>query len=428
MSIWQARLSKENSQRPNDLRDPYQRDRARILHSAAFRRLQSKTQILSVGQNDFYRTRLTHSLEVAQIGTGLTAQLKQSNQVQQQPELASLLPSDALIESLCLAHDLGHPPFGHGGEVALHYMMRNSGGFEANGQTFRIITELEPYTKSFGMDLTRRTILGLIKYPRLLDAPSPSGVVENGMYFIKAADWKPIKGLFKDDQKSLEWVLQELSLKDKKLFLSLDNNLTKYKSFDASIMELADDIAYGVHDLEDAIVLNNVTKAMWLEQALPDLLNIDNPWSKKHSKNLTDMLFSDEHHLRKNAIGALVNHLITNITVIEADSSFDEPLLRYNATLNDSALVLLNVLKRFVFSNVIMATNIQQLEFKGQRMLMTMFDAFNSDPKRLLPENIKQQWQNAQSQNNNPNRVICDYLASMSDQHATRVFQTLFTV
>lgn len=428
MSIWQARLSNENTQRPNDLRDPFQRDRARVLHSAAFRRLQSKTQILSVGQNDFYRTRLTHSLEVAQIGTGLTAQLKQSKQVQQQSLLADLLPSDALIESLCLAHDLGHPPFGHGGEVALHYMMRNSGGFEANGQTFRIITELEPYTKSFGMDLTRRTILGLIKYPRLLDAPTQSGVVENGMYLIKAADWKPVKGLFKDDQKSLEWVLQELSPSDKTLFLTQENNLTKYKSFDASIMELADDIAYGVHDLEDAIVLNNVTKAMWLEQALPELLKIDNPWSKKHSKNLTDMLFSDEHHLRKNAIGALVNHLITNITVIEASPSFDEPLLRYNATLNDSALVLLNVLKRFVFNNVIMATNIQQLEFKGQRMLMTMFDAFTSDPQRLLPENIKQQWQSAQSQNNNPNRVICDYLASMSDQHATRVFQTLFTV
>ncbi|GHB74928.1 deoxyguanosinetriphosphate triphosphohydrolase-like protein [Psychrosphaera saromensis] len=426
MSIWHERLSGENNLRPNDHRDAYQRDKGRILHSAAFRRLQSKTQILSVGKNDFYRTRLTHSLEVAQIGTGLTAQLRQSKQVLANEALNALLPSDALIESLGLAHDLGHTPFGHGGEVALHYMMRDSGGFEANGQTFRIVTELEPYTKSFGMDLTRRTILGLIKYPRLLDGPTPSNIVENGMYLIKASDWKPTKGIFVDDKESFEWVIKHLTKQDAALLLTLNNNLTQYKSLDASIMELADDIAYGVHDLEDAIVLKNVTKAMWLEQALPVLLKIDNPWSKKYSENLTEMLFSNEHHLRKNAIGALVNHLITNIILIKTNDAFEEPLLKYNATLVDSALALLSVLKKFVFNNVIMATQIQQLEFKGQRMLMSMFDAFKSDPVRLLPNSIKQDWINAEQNKQNPNRILSDHLASMSDQHATRVYQNLF--
>jgi dGTPase len=426
MSIWHERLSGESNLRPNDHRDAYQRDKGRILHSAAFRRLQSKTQILSVGKNDFYRTRLTHSLEVAQIGTGLTAQLRQSKQVLANEALNALLPSDALIESLGLAHDLGHTPFGHGGEVALHYMMRDSGGFEANGQTFRIVTELEPYTKSFGMDLTRRTILGLIKYPRLLDGPTPSNIVENGMYLIKASDWKPTKGIFVDDKESFEWVIKHLTKQDAALLLTLNNNLTQYKSLDASIMELADDIAYGVHDLEDAIVLKNVTKAMWLEQALPVLLKIDNPWSKKYSENLTEMLFSNEHHLRKNAIGALVNHLITNIILIKTHDAFEEPLLKYNATLVDSALALLSVLKKFVFNNVIMATQIQQLEFKGQRMLMSMFDAFKSDPVRLLPNSIKQDWINAEQNKQNPNRILSDHLASMSDQHATRVYQNLF--
>ena len=426
MSIWNERLSGENNLRPNDHRDAFQRDKGRILHSAAFRRLQSKTQILSVGKNDFYRTRLTHSLEVAQIGTGLTAQLRQSKQVLADEILNALLPSDALIESLGLAHDLGHPAFGHGGEVALHYMMRDSGGFEANGQTFRIVTKLEPYTKSFGMDLTRRTLLGLIKYPRLLPVPTPSNIVEKGMYLIKAADWKPTKGIFNEDKESFEWVIENLTKQDSSLFLTVDNNHTQYKSLDASIMELADDIAYGVHDLEDAIVLNNVTKAMWLEQALPVLLNIDNPWSKKYSENLTEMLFSNEHHLRKNAIGALVNHLITNITLIETNNAFEEPLLKYNATLVDSALTLLSVLKKFVFNNVIMATQIQQLEFKGQRMLMSMFDAFKSDPKRLLPNSIKQDWINAEQNKQNSDRIVSDYLASMSDQHATRVYQNLF--
>ncbi|MGL5490337.1 MAG: HD domain-containing protein, partial [Shewanella sp.] len=106
-SVWQERRHGEDKQRRNDHRSPYQRDRARILHSAAFRRLQAKTQVLGVGMNDFYRTRLTHSLEVSQIGTGIAAQLSRKY-----PEHKPLLDSMSLLESLCLAHDIGHPPFG----------------------------------------------------------------------------------------------------------------------------------------------------------------------------------------------------------------------------------------------------------------------------------------------------------------------------
>lgn len=106
-AIWEARRSAIPDNRPKDHRSPWQRDRARVLHSAAFRRLQSKTQILGIGQNDFYRTRLTHSLEAAQIGTGLVNQLRLNST----PELRALLPDDSLMEALCLAHDLGHPPF-----------------------------------------------------------------------------------------------------------------------------------------------------------------------------------------------------------------------------------------------------------------------------------------------------------------------------
>ncbi len=119
--LWAERRLAEQSQRPNDHRSPWQRDRARILHSAAFRRLQAKTQIMGIGQNDFYRTRLTHSLEAAQIGTALVAQLSYQ---QEDPLLRALLAQDSLMEALCLAHDLGHPPFGHGGEKALNACMQ----------------------------------------------------------------------------------------------------------------------------------------------------------------------------------------------------------------------------------------------------------------------------------------------------------------
>ena len=139
---------------------PYQIDRARIIHSASFRRLQAKTQILGIGDSDFYRTRLTHSLEVAQLGFGITESLKAKFKFDE--EKLDLLPSQNAIESICLAHDIGHPAFGHGGEVALNYCMINDGGFEGNGQTLRIVTKLAEYTPNNGMNLTRRTLLGLI--------------------------------------------------------------------------------------------------------------------------------------------------------------------------------------------------------------------------------------------------------------------------
>ncbi|MEY8213805.1 MAG: dNTP triphosphohydrolase, partial [Colwellia sp.] len=163
--FWLERRLQKVPQRQQDHRDPFRRDRARILHSAAFRRLQSKTQVMGSGQGDFYRTRLTHSLEASQIGSGITAQLRYKH-----PQKCQVLfpQSDSLIEAICLAHDIGHPPFGHGGEIALHYMMREHGGFEGNGQTFRIVARLEPFSEHHGMNLTRRTLLGLMKYPQTL--------------------------------------------------------------------------------------------------------------------------------------------------------------------------------------------------------------------------------------------------------------------
>lgn len=436
--VWNNRQSGDGNQRPNDQRDPFQRDRARILHSAAFRRLQSKTQILGVGQDDFYRTRLTHSLEVAQIGTGLTAQLRQNNLVLANEQVKAALPSDALIESLCLAHDLGHPPFGHGGEIALNYMMKSSGGFEANGQTFRIASKLEPYTPSYGMDLTRRTLLGLIKYPLVIKQNPDFVIPSNVSTIIRADDWKSIKGLFEDDKSSFDWLLEPLSENDRVQFLEVLTGAAtqgpfvplkaKYKSLDCSIMELADDIAYGVHDLEDAIVLGKVSNEFWQIEVLPGLLSTDNPWAKKHAKQLSTMLFSKEHHQRKNAIGALVNHLITNITLVKLPAKFDETLLQYNAQLLPPAQPLLDLLKRFVFKHVIQNTEIQQLEFKGQRMLISLFEAFACDPKRLLPPQVKQLWLASEKCGLNSDRIICDYLAGMSDDHAIRVYNRLFGI
>lgn len=130
---WLERHDDEHKIRRDDHRSPYQRDRARILHSAAFRRLQAKTQVHGNSLEDFHRTRLTHSLEAAQLGSGIVAQIKKK-----QAEFRDLLPTESLIDSLCLAHDIGHPPYGHGGEIALNYMMRNHGALRATRRPFAL--------------------------------------------------------------------------------------------------------------------------------------------------------------------------------------------------------------------------------------------------------------------------------------------------
>jgi dGTPase len=431
-NVWHQRRLGEDKQRRNDHRSPFQRDRARILHSAAFRRLQAKTQVHGVGMNDFYRTRLTHSLEVSQIGTGIAAQLKRKY-----PELKFLFNSMSLIESICLAHDIGHPPFGHGGEVALNYMMRDHGGFEGNGQTFRILTRLEPYTLSWGMNLTRRTLLGILKYPATQQQlyQDQHSVPPVSHRQLKPSEWTPVKSIFNDDESILDWVLAPLTPQDKSMFMSHNepskavrypHNKTQFKSFDCAIMELADDIAYAVHDLEDAIVMGIVTQAQWEQDVKAQLIDNIDPWIAKEFTHIGSKLFSQEHHLRKDAIGTLVNGFVTAIGIEEL-GQFTEPLLKYNAKLEPGFDQALEVLKQFVLRYVVRKPEIQMLEYKGQQVVMALFEAFASDPERLLPLNTQRRWKEAHERGENPMRVIADYISGMTDEFAARLHQQLFS-
>lgn len=418
--LWTYRRFDEQLDRPNDHRSPWQRDKARILHSAAFRRLQAKTQIMSIGQNDFYRTRLTHSLEAAQIGTALVAQLRRQ---QTDEHLKALIPEESLMEALCLAHDLGHPPFGHGGEKALHACMAEHGGFEGNGQTLRIVAKLEPYTTSGGMNLSRRTLLGLLKYP-VVQAPSKEATA-------RPLAAKPVKAIFADEAELLDWILQPLSQSSRALFqttVPLEHApfaKSLYKSLDASIMELADDIAYGVHDLEDAIVTGTVHEGHWQALASARIKTLP----KALQGTLTALareLFSPEHPVRKNAIGRLVNLLITKVTLYTALPEADEGLIRYNATLPQGEQALLNLLKSFVYEAVIQSPEVQRAEYKGQRIIRDLFEAFQSEAPRLLPSNTQKRWHQGVGEQAK-RRVICDYIAGMTDEYALRMHQQLFT-
>jgi len=433
--VWLERRLNKVSSRQQDHRDPFQRDRARILHSAAFRRLQSKTQVMGSGQSDFYRTRLTHSLEAAQIGSGISAQLRHKY-----TELCQMLfPStDSLIEAICLAHDIGHPPFGHGGEVALNYMMRDHGGFEGNGQTLRIVARLEPFSEHHGMNLSRRTLLGLLKYPQViaqLNKPSRHSAIDSFRQ-IKASEWHPPKGLYSDECEIIDWLLSPLSTADRQLFQQIveredSHSKTRFKSLDCSIMELADDIAYGIHDLEDAIVTGVVSQNDFEIHVINKLKLLDDQWLKQQASTLTAKLFSDEHHLQKDAIGDLVNYLITSIELTDLNKrddkvNFEEKLLRYNATLPIITMQALQIFKDFVFNFVIKTTSIQRLEYRGQQIVMELFEALSSDPLKLLPHNSAKRWQHAIENNENAHRVIADYVAGMTDEYANRLHQTLF--
>ncbi|ENJ7185527.1 deoxyguanosinetriphosphate triphosphohydrolase family protein [Vibrio fluvialis] len=429
---WQERNNDEHKIRRNDHRSPFQRDRARILHSAAFRRLQAKTQVHGTSLNDFHRTRLTHSLEAAQIGTGIVAQIKLK-----QPEFRDLMPSDSLIDSLCLAHDIGHPPYGHGGEIALNYMMREHGGFEGNAQTFRIVTCLEPYTEHHGMNLSRRTLLGLLKYPALLSQTRAEKIPESVPHQrqLKAKDWSPAKGVYDCDRQMFEWVLAPLTPNDRALLSQMrgeaetpyKHQKTRFKSLDCSIMELADDIAYGVHDLEDAIVLGMVTQTQWQQAAANLLANSGECWFAEHIDELSGMLFSGQHHVRKDAIGGIVNALLTSISVRPMDAPFDSDLLAFNAYLEPNMADALEILKNFVNQYVIQVPQVQRFEYKGQQIIMDLFEALAADPERLLPQATREKWQAAEHASGDGMRVICDYIAAMTDAYAQRLHQQLFS-
>lgn len=433
-----------------DYRTPSERDFARIIHSAAFRRLQSKTQIFGLGDSDFYRTRLTHSLEVAQISTAIVNNLKRRTD-QLAKKINSYLPDLNLITAIGLAHDLGHPPFGHGGEAALNYCMNRFGGFEGNGQTLRILSKLEKYSEHFGLNPTRRLLLGILKYPckySLLSSKDIDAELRknegNNFWKVSKELSKPPKCYMDCEEDIVNWMLQPFNNEDKKIFTSYKDGIvygenkiklhakTIYKTLDASIMELADDISYGVHDLEDAIALRLITENKFMKV-------VKDKYGDACVQNLVKRcgaselfwknLFSKNAQKRKFEIGFLVNLFIVNSKIIDLNKAekvnFADELLRYNVILEGDCKLLNEILRFAVSKCVIKHTNVQLLEFKGQKVVTEIFDVLQSDPLRFLPGSTKRIYDEEEN-NFLKKRIICDYIAGMTDEYATKFYDKLF--
>lgn len=442
MEAWAGRYSGANLKRSGDSRDPFERDYSRIVHSAAFRRLQGKTQVLGLGDSDFYRTRLTHSLEAAQIATGIVRTLERNSNTTTL-DYVPYLPSVALITAITLAHDIGHPAFGHGGESALHYLMHASGGFEGNAQSLRILADLEPYTENHGADLTRRTLLGVTKYPVTFSKVNRKALPDHVPHehdgwrpqrFV-SNDWRPPKCIYDSNQKILDWILEPISSSDRDLFVSHSDSgdpkkhlKSNYRSFDTSIMDLADKIAYAIHDLEDAIHLGLITRELWLSSAGDKLaclpISLSDDLGLSSIEELTNRLFSGVPHRRKFAIGSLINYLIKSVFVSEIDS-FSSPLLRYNAYLDGTQKIVLDTIRDFVTDHVIRNPAVQTLEYRGQQLLFCLFEAFNADPLRLLPKATRQKYDSAKD-DDECKRVITDHLSGMTNEFATKCYERLF--
>ncbi len=391
--------------RPSDYRTPFQIDRDRIIHSAAFRKLQSKTQVYLSGEYDFYRTRLTHSIEVAQIGRSICAFLNGSSE-----QLNSEFHIDSdLVEACCLSHDLGHPPFGHGGERTLHRLFSNIGGFEGNAQTLRLITDTLYHSggRRSGMSPTRAFLDGVLKYKA---THSEKGSPRN--HFIY------------DFQKAYRDFAHEGASGSQS-----GESLNQLTSLECQIMDWADDTAYCLNDLVDGVRAGFLTIER-LER-----------WAAREGLDaVTEPLFTaliDE--IRKDKLeaifGAKIGLFIKACRLAPRDNALVVQSNRYAFALKVDGEVkqLAGFYKRVALDLIFRSAPLQQMDFKGDRILEEIFQAIaecyintSGQRSRILPEQPAAWMQEAEGNRSEQQLVARDYLASLSDGQAMRIHKRLY--
>jgi dGTPase len=320
--------------------------------------------------------------------------------------------------------------------------MRDDCGFEGNGQTLRILCRLERFSKNAGSNLTRRTLLGVLKYPAPYSTvrnPDPQlaprlskGTTVVGLIDRKTC--KPPKCYLDAERDVVDWLLDPVPASDRERFTSWEpvageHGRTLHKSFDCSIMDLADDIAFGVHDLEDALAMR-LMDAHDIRSTIPEdacgcfLDSLKQRYPTEFGNDAYEGFVTAlaDRDRRKRYIGRMVHHLITHVR-ITIDEGFETPLLRYRADLPDDQRTFLKTLKKAVAKKVIRNASVQHLEFKGQNMVAAVYEALASDPHSLLPETTLARY----TQSEDPRRVICDHIAGMTDGFLLKTYERLFS-
>ncbi len=358
-------------------RNAFARDRDRIIHSTAFRRLKEKTQVFVAHEGDHYRTRLTHSLEVSQIARSLAHALR--------------LDQD-LAETVALAHDLGHPPFGHAGEDELQARMEPWGGFDHNVQTFRVVTKLETRYPSFdGLNLSWETVEGVVKHngpvTHQLDEPAWKAI----------ADYAP------------GW----------------DLRLDTFASLEAQAAAIADDIAYNHHDVADGVQAGLFPLADLAEVPLIG------PVLHRTRRDWPDL---DERMIRLEAVRRMIGVMVDDVLAeterrIAADriASADEvrTARRSLVQFSDTMLADLGVLRKFLYERMYRHYRVNRTRSQARRILAEMFQLFMAEPEVMPTE-----WGDkaATSDPHRRARVVCDYIAGMTDRYAIEEHRKLFNL
>ncbi|PIQ99891.1 MAG: deoxyguanosinetriphosphate triphosphohydrolase [Nitrospinae bacterium CG11_big_fil_rev_8_21_14_0_20_45_15] len=349
---------REFNEPEHSYRTRFQRDRDRIVHSSAFRRLEYKTQVFVYHEGDYYRTRLTHSLEVSQIARSICK---------------SLSLNEDLAEVVALAHDLGHPPFGHTGQDILNRLMKPYGGFEHNHQSLRIVKRLEKrYPEFDGLNLTWEALEGISK--RFIDAENPLSNIPD----------------------------------------------RKYPSLEAQVVDFADSIAYNAHDLDDGITsgllnMDDLGKlALWRDaekELKSKYVNLENKLKKYQSvKNIINAMVTD---FLETTLSLLRKADVQSADEIRAAK---KPFANFSPEMEEKN----KELKKYLYQNMYTHRRIQRMEFKAELQLSQLFAAYMKSPK-LLPEPSL----NAE-RHGTLERRICDYISGMTDRYAIEEYENLY--
>jgi dGTPase len=339
-------------------RTVFQRDRDRILHTTAFRRLEYKTQVFVNYEGDYYRTRLTHTLEVAQIGRTLAR---------------ALGANEDLVEAICLAHDLGHPPFGHAGEAALARLMADHGGFDHNRQSLRIVSELEHRFPEFpGLNLTWEVREGIVKHETEYDVSD-------------AAGYEP----------------------------------EKRGTLEAQLANVADELAYTAHDLDDGLRSTLITPRQLEGLDIWSMVSASLHWTTFELDDLA------RHRFIRRLIGLEVNDMLqatadrierSGIASVEALQRLSYNVAGFSKEMEDRN----RQLKEFLYRNMYQHHRVVRMQVKADSILEDLFQAYTRNPE-ILPESLPSPEDEAARY-----RAVCDYIAGMTDRFALQEHAKLF--
>lgn len=428
-------------------RSPYRRDYARLIHSPAFRRLQGKTQLYPGHESDFFRNRLTHSLEVAQIAKGIAQKLNHEVQFLNENPI-----NCDLVEFAALAHDLGHPPFGHNGEHALDDCMKRWGGFEGNAQTLRILAVAEKKeTKDggfegitrqgvdnrIGLNLTFRSLASILKY-------------DHEIPVSRHNKDKLVKGYYRSEKALVNKIHESIA----------PDYADDLKTVECQIMDIADDIAYSTYDLEDGLKGGFVNPLMLISIARtdPELLQrvTDKVNKECPAANSEDVLSAIANTFRRDINGStqqeagqpeistldeykisrlvasdgysraaltssLVDSFINSITI---SINENRPALS-KVSMEPSIKLQVESLKHLNYEVTIMSPRLKLVEYRGYEIVRTIFKALTEDDGHLLlPQDVRESYQRLKDSADKM-RLVCDFVAGMTDRYAIEFFGRL---